>query len=140
MVDRPSEVLAGGRRRCFPEGIDIYFDNVGGAMLEAVLPNMRTNGRISACGMISQYNLQEPTGVRNLFHVISKSVRIEGFLIYNYLHKYPEYEDKMAGLIREGKIVYVEDVADGLESAPAAFVGLFTGRNLGKQLILVARE
>ncbi|CAA7396613.1 unnamed protein product [Spirodela intermedia] len=127
-------------KRYFPEGIDIYFDNVGGRTLEAVLPNMRTSGRISACGMISQYNLQEPECIHNLFHLITKCVRIEGFMAHRHLHKYPEFEDKMAGLIKEGKIVYMEDVAEGIDSAPAAFVNLFTGRNFGKQLVLVARD
>ncbi|XP_078435021.1 2-alkenal reductase (NADP(+)-dependent)-like [Wolffia australiana] len=127
-------------KRYFPEGIDIYFDNVGGAMLDAVLANMRLNGRISACGMISQYNLEKSEGIHNLFYLVSKRIRMEGFLITDYFHKYPEYEDRMAQYIREGKIYYVEDLVEGLENAPAALLGLYTGRNIGKQVVVVARE
>jgi NADPH-dependent curcumin reductase CurA len=77
--------------RYFPEGIDIYFENVGGKMLDAVLLNMRVHGRIAVCGMISQYNLDKPEGVHNLMHLISKRVRIEGFLVFDYYHLYPKF-------------------------------------------------
>ncbi|XP_052137769.1 2-alkenal reductase (NADP(+)-dependent)-like [Oryza glaberrima] len=132
--------LEGALKRCFPEGIDIYFDNVGGAMLDAVLPNMRIGGKITACGMISQYNLERPDGVRNLFYFVSKSLRMEGFLVSNYIAIYHRYEKEMAGYLREGKVVYVEDIVEGLEAAPAALMGLFTGRNVGKQLVAIAWE
>ncbi|KAF5942267.1 hypothetical protein HYC85_019909 [Camellia sinensis] len=101
------EDLEAALKRYFPNGIDIYFENVGGKMLDAVLVNMRLNGRIAVCGMISQYNLEQPEGVHNLFCLITKRV--------------------------QGKITYVEDVAEGLESAPAALIGLFSGQNVGKQ-------
>ncbi|OIW15364.1 hypothetical protein TanjilG_26737 [Lupinus angustifolius] len=93
----------------FPEGIDIYFENVGGKTLDAVLLNLKVHARIPSCGMISQYNLTQH----------------EGFLLPH---------------IREGKVVYVEDIAEGLENGPAALVGLFSGRNVGKQVVVVARE
>ncbi|KAF8658002.1 hypothetical protein HU200_059462 [Digitaria exilis] len=127
-------------RRYFPEGIDIYFENVGGPTLEAVLNNMRNHGRIPVCGMISQYNLEQPEGVHNLFQVVAKRVRMEGFMVFDYFSKYYQFEEEMAGYLKEGKISYVEDIADGLEKAPAALIGLFTGRNIGKQLVAVARE
>jgi NADPH-dependent curcumin reductase CurA len=126
--------------RYFPEGIDIYFENVGGRTLEAVLPNMRNHGRIPACGMISQYNLEEPEGVHNLFEIIAKRVRMEGFIVLDYYGQYHKFEQEIAGYLKEGKITYVEDIAEGLEKAPAALIGLFTGRNVGKQLVAVARE
>ncbi|XP_050112337.1 2-alkenal reductase (NADP(+)-dependent)-like isoform X3 [Malus sylvestris] len=94
-------------KRYFPEGIDIYFENVGGKMLDAVLLNMRMNGRIAICGMISQYNLEQT---------------------------------EVLPAIKEGKIIYVEDVVEGLESAPGALAGLFAGRNVGKQVVLVSRD
>ncbi|KAJ8475862.1 hypothetical protein OPV22_019589 [Ensete ventricosum] len=127
-------------RRCFPEGIDIYFENVGGAMLEAVLRNMRLNGRIAACGMISQYNLERPEGVSHLFTIVAKRIRMQGFVIFDHYRSYREFEEKVVQYIKEGKIVCMEDIAEGLENAPAALIGLFAGRNVGKQLVVVARE
>ncbi|XP_024923771.3 2-alkenal reductase (NADP(+)-dependent) [Ziziphus jujuba] len=127
--------LKASLKRCFPEGIDIYFENVGGKTLEAVLLNMRQFGRIAVCGMISQYNIDEEEGVRNLMQLVSKRVRMEGFNCLDHLHKYSEYLDFVLPHIRQGKFVYVEDIAHGLDSAPSALVGLFLGRNVGKQLI-----
>ncbi|KAL4631926.1 hypothetical protein ACB092_04G014400 [Castanea dentata] len=127
-------------KRYFPEGIDIYFDNVGGKMLDAVLLNMRVHGRIAVCGMISQYNLHNPEGVHNLMHLISKRIHMEGFLVFDYYHLYPKFVEEVLSYIAEGKIVYVEDIVEGLENCPAALIGLFAGRNVGKQIVLVARE
>ena len=126
--------------RYFPEGIDIYFDNVGGKMLDAVLLNMRVHGRIAACGMISQYNIDEPQGVQNLMHLIFQRVHIQGLAVFDYYHLYPKFLELVLPHIRKGKIVYVEDIVEGLESGPAALIGLFTGRNVGKQVVLVAPE
>ena len=126
--------------RYFPEGIDIYFENVGGKMLDAVILNMRIRGRIAACGMISQYNLDQPEGVHNLTSIIYKRVRIEGFAVFDHYPQYSKFLDLVLPYIREGKIKYVEDIAEGLESGPAALIGLFSGRNVGKQVVVVARE
>ena len=109
-------------------------------MLDAVLLNMRVNARIALCGMISQYNLEKPEGIHNLTMLILKRVRMEGFLILDYYHRYNEFVEKTVPYIKEGKITYVEDAAEGLENAPAALIGLFSGRNVGKQLVVVARE
>uniref|UniRef100_A0A453LC18 Enoyl reductase (ER) domain-containing protein n=1 Tax=Aegilops tauschii subsp. strangulata TaxID=200361 RepID=A0A453LC18_AEGTS len=127
-------------KRYFPEGIDIYFENVGGAMLDAVLLNMRLHGRVAVCGMISQYNLEQPEGVRNLFCIVAKRIRMEGFMVTEYYGNYRKFEEEMAGYLKEGKITYVEDVAEGIESYPTALIGLFYGRNTGKQLVAVARD
>ncbi|XP_044500517.1 2-alkenal reductase (NADP(+)-dependent)-like [Mangifera indica] len=127
-------------KRYFPEGIDIYFENVGGKMLDAVLINMRVNGRIAVCGMISQYNLKQPEGVHNLMHIIPNRIRIKGFAAFDYYGQYSQFLDQVLPMIREGKIVYVEDIVEGLENAPGALIGLFTGRNFGKQVVLVAKE
>ncbi|GAB2255146.1 hypothetical protein Droror1_Dr00008924 [Drosera rotundifolia] len=132
--------LEAALRRYFPEGIDIYFDNVGGKMLDAILPNMRLHGRISVCGMVSQYNSDSSEGVHNLLSLIMRRIRMEGFLISDYVLLYDKYLDVVSPLIREGKITYVEDIIDGLENAPAALVGLFSGLNIGKQVVVVARE
>ncbi|KAL4631923.1 hypothetical protein ACB092_04G014000 [Castanea dentata] len=127
-------------KRYFPEGIGIYFDNVGGKMLDAVLLNMRPHGRIAVCGMISQYNLNKPEGVHNLMHLLLKQVQIKGFVVSDYYHLFPKFLDLVLPHIAEGKIVYVEDIVEGLELGPAAFVGLFSGHNVGKQVVLVSKE
>ncbi|CAK9175747.1 unnamed protein product [Ilex paraguariensis] len=127
-------------KRYFPNGIDIYFENVGGKMLDAVLLNMRIHGRIAACGMISQYNLERPEGIHNLFCLILKRIRLEGFIVNDYYHLYPKFLDMILPYIKEGKIEYVEDIAEGIERSPAALVGLFSGRNVGKQVVVVAHE
>jgi NADPH-dependent curcumin reductase CurA len=126
--------------RYFPEGIDIYFENVGGKTLDAVLLNMRIHGRIAVCGMISQYNLDEPEGVKNLMNLIYKRVYMQGFAVFDYYHLYPKFLETVLPYIKEEKIVYVEDIVEGLESGPAALVGLFSGRNVGKRLVVVAHE
>ncbi|XP_061360141.1 2-alkenal reductase (NADP(+)-dependent)-like isoform X3 [Gastrolobium bilobum] len=127
-------------KRYFPEGIDIYFENVGGKTLDAVLLNMRVHGRIPVCGMVSQYNLTQPEGVTNLTNLIYKRIRMQGFNVFDFFHLYPKFLEFLLPHIREGKVVYVEDIADGFEKGPAALVGLYSGRNVGKQVLLVARE
>ena len=137
---RGTDFFFGNNVRCFPEGIDIYFDNVGGKMLDAVLLNMRFHGRIAVAGMISQYNLDQPQGIRNLLSLVYKRIRIEGFTVYDYYHLFPNFLDLVLPYIREGKIAYVEDTAEGLENGPSALVGIFSGQNVGKQVVVVARE
>ncbi|MED6204385.1 hypothetical protein PIB30_008830 [Stylosanthes scabra] len=127
-------------KRYFPEGIDIYFENVGGKTLDAVLLNMRVNGRIVVCGMISQYERSQPEGVTNLTNLIIKRIRMQGFVVTDYYPMYPKILEYVVPKIKEGKIVYVEDIVEGLENGPAALVGLFNGCNVGKQVLLVARE
>jgi NADPH-dependent curcumin reductase CurA len=121
-------------------GIDIYFENVGGAMLDAVLLNMRMHGRIAVCGMISQYNLEKPDGAPNLFCLVAKRIRMEGFMVLDYFNTYTKFEKEMAGYLKEGKIIFVEDVVEGIEKVPTSLIGLFSGRNVGKQLVIIARE
>ncbi|KAL4271325.1 hypothetical protein GQ457_13G027620 [Hibiscus cannabinus] len=125
-------------KRYFPKGIDIYFENVGGRMLDAVLVNMRVRGRIAACGMISQYNRTQHEGIHNLMSIVSKGIRMEGFPVFDYYPKYSDFLDFILPCIRQGKVKYVEDIAQGLDKAPAALVGPFHGRNVGKQVVLVA--
>lgn len=125
-------------RRCLPGGIDIYFDNVGGTTLDAALLHMKLGGRVVICGMISQYNLPEHEGVHNLFCLIPKRIRMEGFAVMDYFHLYARFEKEMAGFIREGNMSVIEDVVQGIEKAPDALIGLFSGRNVGKQLVAIA--
>ncbi|KAL9810597.1 putative 2-alkenal reductase (NAD(P)(+)) [Arabidopsis thaliana] len=132
--------LSAALKRCFPNGIDIYFENVGGKMLDAVLMNMNMHGRIAVCGMISQYNLENQEGVHNLSNIIYKRIRIQGFVVSDFYDEYSKFLEFLHPHIKEGKITYVEDVADGLEKGPEALVGLFHGKNVGKQVVVIARE
>ncbi|KAL3752823.1 hypothetical protein ACJRO7_000252 [Eucalyptus globulus] len=127
-------------KRCFPKGIDIYFENFGGKMLDAVLLNMKFHGRITVCGMVSQYNLERHEGIHNLINLVLKRVRMEGFVESDYYHIYPKFLEMVLPQIKEGKIVPVEDIVEGLENSPAALVGVFSGRNVGKQMVVVSRE
>ncbi|KAF3457382.1 hypothetical protein FNV43_RR02039 [Rhamnella rubrinervis] len=127
-------------KRYFPEGIDIYFENVGGKMLDAVLLNMRLHGRIVVCGMISQYDLDQEDGVRNLMQLVPKRIRMQGFQVFDHYHLYQNFLDTVLPYIREGKITYVENISQGLDNGPAALVSLFSGLNLGKTLLLVAPQ
>ncbi|KAH9321726.1 hypothetical protein KI387_016365, partial [Taxus chinensis] len=122
-------------KRFFPSGIDIYFENVGGELLEAVLENMNIHGRIAVCGAISQYNRDKPDCVMDLMKLVYKRIRMQGFLAADYLNSFPEFVEKVRDYLLEGKIQCLEDISDGLESVPSAFVGLFHGQNVGKKVI-----
>ncbi|KAB5538610.1 hypothetical protein DKX38_016143 [Salix brachista] len=130
--------LAAALKRYFPGGIDIYFDNVGGKMLDEVIMHMKPHGRIAACGMISQYNLEEPEGIHNMFNVVVKSLEIKGFVETDFKHIYPEYLEFAIRHLQEGKLVCVEDISEGLENASSALIGVFHGRNVGKKVVRVA--
>jgi NADPH-dependent curcumin reductase CurA len=121
-----------------PNGIDVYFENVGGAHLDAALPRMNNRGRIPVCGMISTYN-GEREGVRNLSSVIYSRVRIEGFVGGDFPHLMERFYADMTGWLRSGQVKYQETVLDGFERAPEGLIGLFEGRNIGKMLIRAAR-
>ncbi|CAN1340490.1 2-alkenal reductase (NADP(+)-dependent) [Linum perenne] len=128
-------------KRYFPEGIDIYFDNVGGPMLDAVLLNMKVNGRIAVCGMVSQNSVSDSgAGIRNISSIIPKRIMMQGFLQSDFLHLYPRFLELVTEHYLKGQIVYVEDMDDGLDRAPAALAGLFTGENVGKKVVRVASE
>lgn len=128
-------------KKLCPDGIDVYFDNVGGPISDAVYPNLNLHARVAVCGQIDQYNATEqPTGPRVLFHLIIKRARVEGFLVFNYQRQYPEARRRIAQWIREGKVKYEETITDGIENTPKAFIGLFTGENTGKQLVRFAPE
>jgi len=124
-----------------PGGIDVYFDNVGGAITDAVIANINVGARVAICGQISQYNLTRPAkGPRWLMQLIVKQARVEGFLVYQFLDRYAEGMTKMAEWLRDGKIRYREQIAEGIDNAPRAFIGLFTGENLGKQLVRISGQ
>ncbi len=123
-------------RAAAPNGIDVYFENVGGEHLEVAIDLMNRLGRIVACGMISQYNATEPPpGPRNLIMLIGKSLTMQGFIVSNYIDMVPAFFSDMGQWIRAGKIKWEETVYEGIENAPDAFLGLFTGANAGKMLV-----
>ena len=119
-----------------PKGIDVYFDNVGGAVTDAVIPLLNTKARLSICGQISQYNLEKPeTGPRWLWALIVKQARAEGFLVFQFADKFQPAVVEMAGWIKAGKLKYHEDIVEGFENLPKAFIGMLTGDNTGKRLV-----
>ena len=121
-----------------PDGIDVYFDNVGGAITDAVLMLINIKARVSICGQISQYNLERPErGPRLLWTLIVKRARMEGFLVFEYADRYQEGLTQMAQWLKEGKIKYREQFAEGIENVPAAFIGMLGGANIGKQLVRI---
>jgi NADPH-dependent curcumin reductase CurA len=124
-----------------PDGIDIYFDNVGGDQLEAAIGALRTYGRIVACGSISRYNDVEPApGPRNMFMVVTKRLRIQGYIISDHYDRFPEFLARATEWVRDGRLRYRETVVDGIENAPQAFLGLLRGENVGKMLVKVGPD
>jgi hypothetical protein len=119
-----------------PDGIDVYFDNVGGEQLEAAIGAMRTFGRIAMCGAISIYNATEiPPGPRNLTMAIPKRLNIRGFIVSDHADLMPDFLRDVGGWLREGKIQYRETIVEGLHNAPDAFIGVLRGDNVGKMLV-----
>ncbi|MET7834959.1 NADP-dependent oxidoreductase [Micromonospora sediminicola] len=119
-----------------PDGVDVYFDNVGGDHLEAAIGVMNLHGRAAICGMIAQYNATEPPAApRNLALVIGKRLTLRGFLVGDHGHLREQFVQEMAGWLRDGRLSYDETVVDGIEQAPEAFLGLLRGENLGKMLV-----
>ncbi|SCF04120.1 hypothetical protein GA0074696_2375 [Micromonospora purpureochromogenes] len=121
-----------------PNGIDVYFDNVGGDHLEAAISAMNLHGRAAICGMIAQYNDTEPPAApRNLAMVIGKRLTLRGFLVNDHGNLREQFVRDVSGWLRDGKLSYDETIVDGIENAPAAFLGLLRGENLGKMLVRV---
>jgi len=121
-----------------PSGIDCYFDNVGGAVTDAVLPLLSERARISICGQISQYNTTTPElGVRPYVYLLTKQARAEGFIITQFMDRFAEGIAQMAQWIKEGKIKYRETVIEGFENMPCALIGVLSGDNTGKMIVAV---
>jgi hypothetical protein len=132
--DLTAAVLAGA-----PDGIDVYFENVGGEHLEAALNTARLFARFAICGMISIYNATEPPpGPRNLAQLIGKNIRMEGFIVSHHFDLLPKFIDDLSRWVAEGKVKWQETVFEGIDKAPDAFLGLFSGENTGKMLVKLA--
>jgi NADPH-dependent curcumin reductase CurA len=123
--------------RACPDGIDVYFDNVGGAMLDAALEHLRPNARVVLCGRISQTHAAEPYGIRNLARFAASRGRMQGFLVFNYHDRYDEARTWLAARLREGRLQQRLHVLDGLAQAPAGLGMLFRGENTGKLVVKV---
>jgi NADPH-dependent curcumin reductase CurA len=122
-----------------PDGIDVYFDNVGGAITDAVLSQINTKARVAVCGQISQYNLEQPEmGPRWLGQLIVKQAKVQGFLVSGYAERFADGLEQLARWLKQGKLKYREDVAQGIEAAPQAFIGMLQGQNQGKQLVQIS--
>ncbi|MGL5094628.1 MAG: NADP-dependent oxidoreductase [Planctomycetia bacterium] len=119
-----------------PDGIDVYFDNVGGESLEAALAVMRLHGRIIACGGISGYNAERPVpGPTNLFNMTTNRLTMKGLMVSDWLDRQAEFREEVGGYFKAGKLKHKETVVEGLDQAVAAFIGLFHGNNLGKMVV-----
>lgn len=124
-------------------GIDVLFENVGGPIFEASIWNMNTGGRIALCGMIADYNTppkDQPPGPRGLAVLIGRGIRMEGFIVFKYPELCREWVIKGSQWLREGRLKYRETIAEGIDQAPAAFIGLMQGKNFGKQIVRLAAE
>jgi len=121
------------------DGIDVYFDNLGGETLEAALSALRVHGRIIACGGISGYNDEEPRpGPSNLFNIITKRLTLKGFIVRDCLDRQAAFENEVGGYFKAGKVKHEETVVKGIDKAVDAFIGLFHGQNVGKMAVQLA--
>ena len=125
-------------KKACPDGIDVYFENVGGVHLEAALQYMNNFGRIAVCGMISMYNATSAQpGPANMALMIGRRLKMQGFIVSDHLERRDDFLRDVSGWMREGKLKWEETILDGIESTPEAFIGLFHGENLGKMLVKV---
>lgn len=136
---KKDDILESLKEKC-PEGIDIYFENVGGETLDAALTLMNNYGRIPVCGLISMYNDWETPGPKMFRNILMKRLTVKGFLVSDYLDRYAESLEALSEWMAEGKIQYKVDIVEGIENAPSAVNKLFTGENTGKLVIKVSDE
>ncbi|MGB5153265.1 MAG: NADP-dependent oxidoreductase [Candidatus Sulfotelmatobacter sp.] len=141
VIDYKSEDVTAALRKSCPEGMNIYFDNVGGDILEAALSNLARGARIVICGAISQYNNTGPVqGPRNYLSLLVYRATMKGMLVFDYADRYAEAREEMAGWMAAGKLKSREDIVEGLETFPDTFLKLFRGENLGKLILKVAAD
>jgi hypothetical protein len=136
-IDYTAAPILHGLRQAAPDGIDVYFDNVGGDHLDAAFARARLNARFALCGMIGGYNSREPMAFRYIVRVIAMRITVRGFLYGDYAPRLSEFYSEVGQWVASGKIRSHDTISDGLESAPDAFLGLFSGANTGKMLVRV---
>ena len=134
-IDHRSADLGTALDHACPKGIDVYWENVGGAVQQAVFPRLNDFGRMVMCGMVAEYNDVEPRPGPNLMAAVRKRLKIQGFIVSDQWQRFGEYRAMAAPLVRSGELKYREDIVEGLDRAPDAFIGLLRGRNFGKLLI-----
>jgi NADPH-dependent curcumin reductase CurA len=139
-INYKTEDLKEALKAACPSGIDVYFDNVAGAVLEAVLKRINLHARIPLIGRISQYNAGKPASEPNLGSLLINRALIQGMIVFDHFDRMPDFLRDMSQWLREGKVRYREDVIHGLENAPRAFIGLFQGENIGKRVVQVAPD
>jgi NADPH-dependent curcumin reductase CurA len=140
-IDYKAQDVGAALREACPNGIDVYFDNVGGEILDAALGRLAMKARIVICGAISQYNATQPTpGPSNYLSLLVNRARMEGMVVFDYAARYPEARAKMGAWLREGAMVSREDVVFGLDTFPETLLMLFDGKNFGKLVLQVASE
>ena len=143
-VDHRADDFADQLKAACPDGVDVYFESVGGAVFAAVLPLLNTHARVPVCGLIAQYNATGPAEGPDrlpglMRQVLTKRIKMQGFIIFDhYADRYADFSRDMAGWLAEGRVQHREDVTEGLENAPEAFIGLLEGRNFGKVVVKVA--
>jgi NADPH-dependent curcumin reductase CurA len=142
-IDHHAPDFAARLQAACPKGIDVYFENVGGKVFEAVFPLLNTYARVPVCGVISQYNATEPTQGTNwvpvlMRNVLSKRLMLRGFIVSDFFARYGEFMKDMSGWVKSGQVKYREHVIEGLEHAPRGLIGLLRGENFGKALVRVA--
>ena len=136
---KDAEDLHAALKRACPKGVDVYFDNVGGAVTDAAVPLLNLRGRGVICGLISQYNATRPSrGPRPYLTLLVRRATLSGFMVFDYEERYGEALERLAQWYGEGRLAAKQTVVEGLEKAPAAFLGLFSGQNVGKMLVKVA--
>ena len=138
-IDYKNDDVEAKIRELCPQGLNIYFDNVGGEILQAALNNLAMNARVILCGGISSYNEEvPPSGPNNLMNLIGTRSRMEGFIIIDYMDRMPEFHAEMGQWLQEGKIIHLEDVQEGFKNIPTTLQRLFSGQNMGKQLLKIS--
>jgi NADPH-dependent curcumin reductase CurA len=139
-IDYKRENVGARLAQLAPQGVDVYFDNVGGDILDAVLAQIRMKARVVLCGGISAYNeVEPPPGPRNLMNLVIQRARMEGFIVIDYAARFGAAREELKRWVDAGELVHQEDIVTGIERAPEALLRLFTGKNLGKQLIQVGK-
>ncbi len=140
-IDYRSEDVPAALAAHCPDGIDVVFENVGGDLLDASLALINLNARIALCGLIAQYNAAGPVPGPRMFHnILMKRARVQGFIILDYMARFPEALSELRGWLAEGRLKYRVDVVDGLENAPQALGKLFVGANKGKLVVKVSDD
>jgi hypothetical protein len=138
-VNYKTDALVPALTAACPDGIDVYFENVGGAVTDAVVQLLNPFSRIPLCGLVSMYNATSPAPGPSWRALLTNRVLVKGFIVSDHLDRMPAFLADCTTWVREGRLKYREDVVDGLENAPTAFIGLLEGKNFGKMLVRVGR-